>query len=487
MFESAELGQKVDKKTFEARVEELRVELINAQYDLREADYSVVILLDGDDRQAVTDGLHEMHDWMDGRYLEGHTYGPETDDERRRPFAWRYWSRLPRKGRIGVFVDGWALEGIRRRFLGDIDDAEYQRWIAHVKDLEQALADDGTLIVKLWYHLPKKELKKRLKKAARDKRAGWRLPPGAARIYDNYDEAIPIAERLIRETSTGKAPWTVIESTDRRYASLSAAETILAALTRRAAQPHVEEPVPEPEPAPEKTLLSNVDLSQSLEREAYREKLKDLQADVARLTDKAARKEVASVLAFEGWDAGGKGGTIRRVTTAIDPRMFRVIPVAAPTEEEAAHHYLWRFWKHIPLDGQVTVFDRTWYGRVLVERVEGFAAESAWRRAYHEIRDFESVLAEHGTLVLKFWLHIDPEEQMARFKAREHTPYKKHKITEEDYRNREKWSLYEQAVHEAVSRTHTEQAPWHLVPANDKRFARIAVLEAFRAGLKRLL
>ncbi len=491
MFESAELGQKVDKKTFEARVEELRVELINAQYDLREADFPVVILLDGDDRSASIQALHEMHDWMDGRYLETQALGPPTEDERERPVVWRYWSRLPRKGCIAVFLDGWALEGIRRRVLGEIDDAEYGRWIEHVLRFEQMLVDDGMLIVKLWFHLPKKELKKRLKKAGKKKKQAWKVAEGAERVYELYDEAIPIAERLVRDTSTGESRWTVIESTDWRYASVTAAETIRAALMRRlaaGAQETADAASPTPADAPglpdEKTVLDNVDLSSTLERDEYRERLADLQADVARLTGKALEKGVASVLAFEGWDAAGKGGVIRRLVAPIDPRSVRLVPVAAPTEEELAHHYLWRFWQHVPRNGRIAIFDRTWYGRVLVERVEGFAREDEWRRAYKEIRDFEESLAENGSLVLKFWLHIDPEEQLRRFQAREDTPYKQYKITEEDYRNREKWGAYQAAVHEMVSRTHVEDAPWHLVPANDKRFARIQVLETFCRGLE---
>ena len=182
------------------------------------------------------------------------------------------------------------------------------------------------------------------------------------------------------------------------------------------------------------------------------------------------------ILALEGWDAAGKGGAIRRVTHALDARMYRVIPIAAPTDEERAHHYLWRFWRHLPRLGRITIYDRTWYGRVLVERAEGFASEAEWMRAYKEINEFEEQLTEHGIVLVKYWLHISADEQLERFKERETAPWKQYKITPEDYRNREKMNLYEQAASDMIARTSTEFSPWTLVEANDKRYARIKVL-----------
>jgi polyphosphate kinase 2 (PPK2 family) len=193
------------------------------------------------------------------------------------------------------------------------------------------------------------------------------------------------------------------------------------------------------------------------------------------------------VLLFEGWDAAGKGGVIRRITAAMDPELYHVVPIAAPTEEECARHYLWRFWRYLPRAGRVLIFDRSWYGRVLVERVEGLTPALAWQRAYSEINDFEQQLYHHGMIVLKFWLHIDPDEQMKRFQTRQETPYKKYKLTEEDYRNREKWRDYERAVHDMVERTSTIYAPWHLVASNDKRWARICVLRTYCRALKQRL
>jgi polyphosphate kinase 2 (PPK2 family) len=244
-----------------------------------------------------------------------------------------------------------------------------------------------------------------------------------------------------------------------------------------------------PDLDPQTNVVASVDLSSSIGYDEYKEELRDLQERLRETAERARRKGVSAVFAFEGWDAAGKGGAIRRIMAALDARDYRTVPVAAPTEEEKAHHYLWRFWRQIPRDGQIVLFDRTWYGRVLVERVEGFARDDEWRRAYAEINDFEDQLVEHGMVVCKFWLHISADEQLRRFEAREKTPYKKYKIGEEDYRNRGKWDEYVAAIDEMVARTSSPLAPWHLIPASDKRFARVAILrtvcEALRAGVKR--
>jgi len=264
------------------------------------------------------------------------------------------------------------------------------------------------------------------------------------------------------------------------------ARAILAALTERLSQappapraPAVAAAVPD--------VLSRVDLSSALPREEYQERIEKLQARALRAARELRKQETSTVLVFEGWDAGGKGGCIRRLTWSIDPEDYRLLPIAAPSDEERARHYLWRFWRRMPGPGGIAIFDRSWYGRVLVERVEGFASEAEWRRAYGEINDFEGQLVEHGTVVAKFWLHLDADEQLRRFEARAETDYKKYKLTDEDFRNREKWPRYEEAANEMFARTNTELAPWYLVPANDKRFARVEVLQKVCKAMERAL
>ena len=310
-----------------------------------------------------------------------------------------------------------------------------------------------------------------------------------------------MAERLLRETSEGHAQWHVVESTDRHFAADAFMRTVLASLRSRLAQPapsgeeatsreglRVDGSTPAievPPRAQQASQLDQVDLSLTCEEDRYHARLAELQDKLARRFRKARDAGVPVVLVFEGWDAAGKGGTIRRIMRPLRAQDVDVFSVAAPTEEERAHHYLWRFWRRVPRKGRMAIFDRSWYGRVLVERVEGFAAPGAWRRAYAEIRDFETQLVEEGAVVLKFWLHLDPEEQLRRFKAREQTSFKKYKITDEDYRNRERWQDYVEAVDEMVVRTSTKEAPWHLIASNDKRWARLQVLEVLCKALKK--
>lgn len=494
MLETVELGRTVSKRDFESEVASLRVDLLNAQFDLRGADFPVVVIVSGDDRIGFHDMVDGLHEWLDARYLETHALGAPTDEERERPEFWRYWRTLPRRGRMGVYVGGWTLRAVRDRLGKRIKKAAFERALERIVRFEQTLVDDGALVLKFWLHLPKAEHAKRVKKAERDPDKAWRIDEVDHRILEHYDRSMRTVEHALRKTSTVGAPWHVIESTDRRYRSLEIGRRILQALERRMAGATVtgaSVPAPAFEPAEvldgQPTVLDRVDLTATVSKDEYGKRLDREQAELHGLAAEARESGQSLVAVFEGWDAAGKGGCIRRLTAAMNADQYRVIPIAAPTEEELAHHYLWRFWQRLPRAGRFTIFDRSWYGRVLVERVEGFADEAAWRRAYGEINEFEEQLVEHGTVLLKFWLHLDREEQLARFRAREKTAYKKYKITEEDYRNRERWDDYQRAVHDMVSRTSTELAPWSLLAANDKRHARLEVIGAVNAALRRAL
>ena len=237
----------------------------------------------------------------------------------------------------------------------------------------------------------------------------------------------------------------------------------------------------------QQSLLDCLDLSLQLDKKTYNKELAYYQGKLNKLARMAQQQKRSSILVFEGWDAGGKGGAIRRVTHAVDARNYRVIPIAAPTDEERSQHYLWRFWRHIPRAGKVTIYDRSWYGRVLVERIENFATSDEWMRSYAEIANFEEALTNHGIILLKFWLHIDQDEQLRRFQEREQISYKKYKITEDDYRNREKWDDYKAAVNEMITRTSIRNAPWILVEGNDKKYARVKILKTFCDRLESVL
>ena len=488
MLEVSEVGNTVSKEDYRAAIPDLRVGLINAQYDLRDADFPVVIWIAGDDRLAANALVNQLNEWMDSRFADTRVFTEATEEEHGRPVLWRLWRSLPPKGRASFFVGG-LMRAAAQRAAGEIDEREFSTWLRHVSSMQNALVADGALILKFFLHTPFKEQKKKLKAAEKDPESGWQVDRRDWAALDALGPVMPIAERILRETSVPGAPWTIVESTDDRYRDLTVARTILSAISGRLSTPRHSAPEAAEEVSgdfdAQACVLSAIDLSQSLDKEVYRLELAKQQGRLRKLSLEARKRGVGTVLAFEGWDAAGKGGVIRRITGALEAGDYRVISVAAPSEEERKYHYLWRFWRDIPPTGKVVIFDRTWYGRVLVERLEGFATPSEWQRAYDEINDFEDQLVERGYYVAKFWMHISPEEQLARFKAREETDYKKHKITEEDYRNREKWAEYVTAVDQKILRTTSEGARWHVIPANNKQFARIATLKAINKGLAR--
>ena len=491
MLEVCEVGNSVSKEEYEAAIPELRVGLINAQYDLRSADFPVIIWIAGDDRLAANELVNRLNEWMDSRFADTRVFADPTDEEIQRPQLWRLWRSLPPKGRAAFFAGGLMRAAIQRS-KGEIDEPHFSIWLRHIANMQNELVADGVLILKFFLHTPAEEQKKKLKKAAKDAHSGWQVDKRDWEALDALGPVLPIAERILRETSGPGAPWTIVESTDSRYRDLTVAKTIMTALAARLAEearqlgPSVPTSVFGDYDSAA-NVLSGVDLSQALTREDYREQLAVEQAKLKKLSLEARKRGVSTVLAFEGWDAAGKGGVIRRITGALEAGDYRVIPVAAPTEEERKFLYLWRFWRDLPPAGRFVIFDRTWYGRVLVERLEGFAKPAEWQRAYDEINDFEAQMVERGYFVAKFWMHISPEEQLSRFKAREDTNYKKHKITEEDYRNRDRWGEYVGAVDQMVLRTTSDGAQWNIIPANNKHFARVATLKAINKGLARVL
>lgn len=494
MFEVAELGHKVSKKEYEEQVAELRIGLLMAQQKLRSADFPVIVLVSGVDGAGKGETVNLLNEWLDPRYVRTFAFGEMSDEERERPKFWRFWRALPSKGRIGLYVGSWYSQPIASRVHGEYNDAELDGHLVRIRNFEKELVDDGALIIKFWLHLSKSAQKKRLKTLEKNPDTAWRVSKQDYRHLKLYDKFSSIAERTLRDTSTGEAPWMIVEGTDHRYRGLTVGKHILDRINERLQHHETEhcDSIPAgsdtlPVVTRPLTILSHLDMSRTLRKKAYRSKLEKLQGRLHLLAREAHNRKISSVLVLEGWDAGGKGGIIRRIIPAMDARNYQIIPIAAPTDEERAHHYLWRFWRHIPRAGQVTIYDRSWYGRVLVERVEGFAEPHEWMRAYAEINDFEEQLIEHDTVLMKYWVHIDRDEQMARFKAREQVPYKQYKLTEEDYRNRERWEDYEHAVNDMIERTSTEYAPWTLIEGNSKRYARIKALETFCERLEEKL
>ena len=481
MFESSEIGHKIDKETYRKAVPELRAALQDAQYDLKEnGKIPVIVLVSGQDGAGKGETINILYEWMDPRFISTLAFSAPTDEERERPFMWRYWRALPPKGRVGVFAGSWYSSPIHDRIDGVMTKAAMDARVDQINRFEAMLVNEGALILKFWFHLTKEGQRRRLKTLERDPRTAWRVTKWNWDRLKTYDKLQDVVGHVLRLTNTPWAPWTIIEGEDDRYRSLTTGKILLDAIRQRLANTDKQTTPVAPPARPNidgRDVLSELKLNRKpITKDEFETQLAKWQGKLAELVRDPRFKSRSLICAFEGSDAAGKGGAIRRITSALDARDYQIVPVAAPTEEERAQPYLWRFWRQIPRNGRVAIFDRTWYGRVLVERVEGFCTEADWLRAYSEINDFEHDLSNAGVIVVKFWLQISKEEQLKRFKEREKIQFKRFKITEEDWRNREKWDAYHEAVCDMVDRTSTGEAPWTLVEANDKNFARVKIL-----------
>jgi polyphosphate:AMP phosphotransferase len=474
--------RRLPKRDYETRVPVLRADLVQMQVALQHARFPVLLVIAGDEASGKGDVVNILNGWLDPRGVETFAFHEPTDEERERPPMWRYWRCLPPHGRMAIYAGGWHADALAAdpRSARELD--EFDETLHRLAHFESLLAAGGALIVKIWLHLTKDAQRARLHELEDDPDTAWRVTPADWRSHRDYDRRARLAEKMRRATHRPGAPWHVIDAADPRARNLAVGEHLLARF-RAHARAHDRAPAPKKprrvtplRPAGLRRLLA-LALDHPLSEEAYQLKRDKWLGRLNRAVRDAAERGRSIVWVFEGWDAAGKGGTIRRLTSAIDARDYRVIPVAKPTDEEKSHHYLWRFWRHVPRAGRVTIYDRSWYGRVLVERLEGFCTETEWRRGYAELNDFEAQLTAHGIVVLKFWLHVSKSEQLRRFRDREETAYKRHKINAEDWRNRRQWQAYEVAVGDMLALTHRADAPWHLVPANNKRFARLQVLK----------
>ncbi len=490
MFESAELGHKINKATYRKEAPLLREALLDSQLELfQTARFPVIILVSGVDGAGKGETVNILNEWMDPRHIRTHALDEPTAEELERPVMWRYWQVLPPKGQIGIFFRSWYSTPIKDHIRGLTKNSELAQQMERINRFERMLSDEGALILKFWLHLSKEQQLARLKALEKDPKTRWRVTPRDWKNFKIYDKFHAVTEHVLRHTSTSEAPWNIIEGADPRYRYLAVGKSILQAL--RARLDDVEDrrtPKAAPPVMPHidnLSVLKQLDLSHKTGKEKYEDELEKFQGKLNLITRHENFKKISVVAVFEGWDAAGKGGSIRRITGALDARMYHIVQIAAPTEEERAQPYLWRFWRHIPRRGRYAIFDRSWYGRVLVERVEEFCPQRDWMRAYSEINDFEGQLVRNRTVLVKFWLHISREEQLRRFEEREKTGFKRFKITEEDWRNRDKWEEYELAVCDMIDRTSTEIAPWTLVEANDKHFARIKVLKTLCQAIEK--
>ena len=503
MLKDVSRASAMDADTLKALRDEQALRLMVLQQQIRAAKIPVIVLFEGWDASGKGSAIGELIRSLDPRGFKVHTLDLDDPAEERYPFLHRYWKVAPLYGNMAI-LDGSWYRGVSHPECRTDEETTRQR-LAQILDFESQLIADGTVLIKFFLHITKKEQKKRFQELESHKSTAWRVTELDWKHHENYAETEKAYDRMIEATNTKEAPWTVIHATDRRQVASQMYSIVISALEAALRQKEItnerwaaekaavaDGTFTHPSPLTEdrETIsggfareligmprLADVNLDHSLTREEYEERLKNAQKKLAKLHNALYLKKAPVIIGFEGWDAAGKGGAIKRLTRALDPRGFEAIPTAAPSFAELNHHYLWRFWNAVPKNGHFAIFDRTWYGRVMVERLEHLTPSWRCDQAYAEINQFERSLFESGAVVLKFWLHISPDEQLARFTDRQNTPEKRWKITDEDWRNREKWPLYEQAVDEMLALTSTRQAPWVIMESCDKLYARIKVLE----------
>jgi len=507
MLEQIDLELSLSKRIYSEQIGELQTRLYALEQALVDARLPVMILFEGWAGTAKARTIGVMVRQLDPRALRVHSISPARTFESAYPWLYRFWLKLPSYGQIAIFDRSWYREMLAAYTSAAGDNQIWRQRCEDAVTFERQLADDGAIIIKFWLHISRKEQTRRFKALLANKLTAYQVTDEDRWQNRNYPAYAAAVEDLIARTGAPHAPWHVIPATNKYYARIAVISSMIAALESRLGQPTLsgsatdgldaagsafrsfgngssiptrtpEAARPHVEPVRTATvhILRRVDLSLRIDEQEYVRQRRRLQAQLHLLGLSLYRQQRPALIVFEGWDAAGKGGSIQRLTAELDPRSYTVHAIAAPTGEDKQYHYLYRFWRRLPPRGQLAIFDRSWYGRVLVERVEGFARADEWQRAYAEINAFERQLVDFGTIICKFWLHLSPEEQLRRFQERQNVPFKSWKLTDEDWRNREKWPQYEEAVDEMLLRSSTPAAPWTIVEAEDKRFARIKVL-----------
>ncbi len=489
MLENWIKPQKPDDDEIEARLAAARMKLSALQMQIKEHGLPVLVLFEGWGTAGKGSVLGKVIKNIDPRFFKVATMDAPTEEEKRKPFLYRYFVKIPEKGKFEFLDSGWMDEIVNDSLHGDMGEKEYKKKIESIKRFERQLTDNGYLVMKFFFQISQKEQKKRIDVLKEDKDTKWRVSDNDAWQNKHYDKCIRVFDRYLNDTNAPADPWYIVDAKNKKWAELQVIETLVSGIETALKNTNLAVPLLQNVfPLEKIPKLSEISLDKELSEEEYRKELKELQTKLSELHNKLYRQKIPVIIAYEGWDAAGKGGNIKRITGALDPRGFEVHPIASPEPHEKSRHYLWRFWNRLPKTGHIAIFDRTWYGRVMVERLEGFCDENEWQRAYNEINEFEKELSDWGAVIIKFWVQIDKDTQLARFEDRQNTPEKQWKITDEDWRNREKWDLYEEAVNEMLKKTNTTYAPWHVLESNDKKYARIKalkiVIEAIEDALK---
>ena len=482
--------EKPEGEELKQRLKAAEEKLSQQQMKLKEKRLPVLVLIEGWGAAGKGSAIGQIIKNIDPRFFKVFSMpSTPTEEERRRPFLYRFFEKIPEAGKFTFLDSGWMDQIMKERLDGKLDDKAYAQRVDSVKRFERGLTDNGYLVLKFFFHISKKEQESRIDALLSEKDTAWRVSEGDLWQNRHYDKCLEAFDRYLDAANTPSAPWYIVDSKSKKFAELQVMETLCMGIETALHNESLAVPLLQNAfPLIKMPKLRDVPLEgKTLDEEEYKKELKELQAKLGQLHNRLYRKRVPVIIAYEGWDAAGKGGNIKRLTGALDPRGFEVHPIASPEPHEKARHYLWRFWTRLPKDGHIAIFDRTWYGRVMVERLEGFCSENDWQRAYYEMNEFEQELHNWGAVILKFWVQIDKDTQLARFTERQNTPSKQWKITDEDWRNREKWDLYEQAVDEMLQKTSTTYAPWHILESVDKKYARIKALHIVIDALEKAL
>ena len=467
------------REQYEQVLPPLRDALLAAQKRLAdEKNLALAVIVTGVPTAGRSEIVNQFLEWLDPKHVRVHALERLRATSRAWPVMWRYWNTLPARGQISFYFMGWYEDCVYPALKNRKQSKQqHARAVERIRQFEAMLSHDRVQILKLHLSIDRRLQKERIHKLRADKLTRWRVTREERWLARHHDRVMAVARRCIRDTQQPAAPWHLIDGTDPQSRSFVAGRLLLEAMERgfaatasaRAVQPaarvrarKMQFPTAPPDAPPTD--------------DEYDLELEQLRGRFALLVRRNRFRKHGAVFAFEGMDAAGKGGCIRRLTSALDARQYNVVPVSAPSPEELAHPYLWRFWRQVPMRGEIAIFDRTWYGRVLVERVRGFTPEHDWRRAYDEINEFEHQLTEHGLIVHKFWLSVSKAEQLKRFKARDEDNLKRYKRDPEDWKNRRLFDDYQLAAREMIERTSTRHAQWTIVPADDKRYARLKVL-----------
>lgn len=470
--------EKPSDEEMERRLQAARATLAEKQIAVKEQKLPVLVLIEGWGAAGKGSVLGKLIRNMDPRFFKVVVMKGSTEEERRKPFLYRHFVKIPEAGKFMFFDGGWMGEVTGDYLHGALKEEKYRERIVSIRRFERQLTDNGYLVMKFFFQIDEKEQRKRLDDLLQEKNTKWRVGQDDLWQNKNYDKCLQVYDNYLEDTNQSTAPWYLIDSKSKKWAELQMLEILIKGIdTALMNSSHAVPILQNPFRLKSMPKLAEISLDKTLTETEYREQLKACQNRLRELHNELYRKKIPVIIAYEGWDAAGKGGNIKRIAAALDPRGYEVHPIASPEPHEKARHYLWRFWNRLPKDGHIAIFDRTWYGRVMVERLEGFCSENDWQRAYNEINEFEKELSDWGAVVIKFWVQIDKDTQLERFTLRQNTPEKQWKITDEDWRNREKWDLYEDAVNEMLQKTSTSFAPWYVLESNDKKYARIKALK----------